>query len=271
MDLVFRNAPLVEIVSELRWQPAPGEIVEPIQATPGSLVPPFMLGTNNLETFFHRFGGELYQRGFQLTERLYPAGFPTPLGQVSCRYRSNDPAKATILYQVGAGIFSANATPPYRSWSIFAPEVRLGVEILLQTRDESEKELRFHALSLRYINAFRSNLIGGRNALAFLKEVLNIELSVPNSILKHVTPGAVYNPYLALGLPVSGGSLQMKIGEANIAGTMGMLLDMIFTSTDPIEPVADPIMSRFDAARAIIHDVFVNLTESIRDKMEPEH
>lgn len=269
MDIVFRNAPLVEIIAELRWQPA--ELVSPMPQTPGVFQPAFIVGANVLESFFHRFGGELYKRGFQSTERVFPAGFPAPLGQVSCRYRNNQPEKSTILYQVGAGVFSANATPPYRSWSNFAPEVRAGVEILLQTRDESEKALPFQPLSLRYIDVFRSDLIGERNALAFLQDILAIELRLPNSILKHVTPGAAYNPYLGLRLPVSGGALQMNIGEATVAGNLGMLLDTAFMSADGIPADTDAIMSRFDAAHEIIHDIFINITERIRDRMEPEH
>lgn len=125
MSATFENAPLVEIIAEIRWNPQ----MVPLQTVSGhgpAAAPVMALNTNAFDEFFMRFGGEVYQKGFEQSERLVPSGFPMMLFQPVYRYRKSASADASVLYQVGPGLFSANAIPPYKSWDTFSPTVERG-------------------------------------------------------------------------------------------------------------------------------------------------
>lgn len=116
MEITFRNAPLAEVVVELRWQPTQVGII-PFQ-TPGTPQPSVIVGTTELENFYADFANNIAKHGFVRSERLIPSGMPAIQGQAVLRFRSTLPDKTGVLYQVGPGMFSANAIPPYRSWRI---------------------------------------------------------------------------------------------------------------------------------------------------------
>ncbi len=76
MVTTFENAPLVEIIAELRWSPEKalnqveighGTVVRTLKTTDPASVH---------EQFFSRFSDEISKSGFTRTERLLPAGFP---------------------------------------------------------------------------------------------------------------------------------------------------------------------------------------------------
>src|ERR1700679_367307 len=117
VSISFRKAPLVEIVVDLRWRP----VVQPVPTQPVGPQPTAsaFLPTPQIENLIHRFGGEVYKRGFQRAERLVPSGLFVLPGQPLSRFKKAD--VDNVLYQIGVGMFSANAVPPYRSWEQFTP------------------------------------------------------------------------------------------------------------------------------------------------------
>jgi len=268
MGLSFRKAPLVEIIAELRWQPSYPSLPIPQQlgAQPAPLL---FLGTNQLENFLHRFGSEVYSRGFQRTERLIPGGIPFWQGQAVSRFKATAP-ETNILYQIGVGLFSANGTPPYRSFETFAPVVENGVDALLKSREEKEQSTPFNPVSLRYIDAFGPDLTGGRDATSFLADVLGIHISLPEATGKYALPGKPPKPFLMFAIPVTNGTLQINTGEAVVAGRTVVLLDMTFATQTPVSPSKVAIMESLNQAHSVIHDVFMNMSEPVRSLMEPE-
>lgn len=97
MTVTFRNAPLVELIAELRW----GDTV-PTQPN----APLLIQGMGpDLDQFFMRFGGEVYQHGFQRAERLVPPGFPIFPFQPVFRYHKDAAADNSMLFQVGSGLY----------------------------------------------------------------------------------------------------------------------------------------------------------------------
>jgi len=268
MDESFRNAPLLELIAELRWQPPYPTL--PV-AQPGvQIAVPVGLGTLQIDNFLHQFGGEVYKRGFQRMERVYPSGLPVVQGQTIARYRSDAPGSTTIIYQVGAGLFSANAVAPYRTWKHFRPAVESGVEVLLQTREQNERTIPFNPVSLRYIDSFKSDLSGGRDVAEFLSEVLKIELKLPEAISHHLASGKSAKPYMMLAVPTSTGMLRINVGEALVNGETTILLDITFSAEAPVNPEKTAIMDAFDLAHSIIHRTFMQLTAPIHDLMQLE-
>jgi uncharacterized protein (TIGR04255 family) len=268
MSESFRNAPLLELIAEVRWQP-PYATVPTVQ--PGVQVSlPIGFGSIQIDNFLHQFGGEVYKRGFQRMERVYPSGLPIVQGQTIARYRSDSPDSKTVIYQVGAGLFSANAIAPYRTWNHFRPKVETGIEVLLATREESEKTVPFNPVSLRYIDSFKSDLSGGRDVAGFLSEVLKIHVNLPNAISQHLAAGKSPKPYVMLAIPSEKGILRLNVGEALVNGENTILLDMTFSTESPIMPEKSAIMNAFDTAHSIIHKTFVELTSPIHDLMQLE-
>jgi uncharacterized protein (TIGR04255 family) len=233
-------------------------------------MPAVFLGGVQIENFLHRFGSEVYKRGFQLTERLAPSGLPLVQNQVISRFRSNDPQLTTVLYQVGLGIFSANATPPYRSWDDFAPRVEDGIAVLLQVRDSEEQATAFKPVTLRYINAFGPELTGGREAGAFLAEVLKIQLNLPEVITEDTSPGASVSPFIRVTVPKANGVLHVNAGGGVANGVPAIIFDTTFSSTDATAPTTSALMGALHSAHQLLHDMFMQLTEPIRELMQPE-
>ncbi|QDQ85801.1 TIGR04255 family protein [Paraburkholderia megapolitana] len=263
----FENAPLIELVAELRWG-APA--VVPLSAIAS---PPFATAHANLntelDTFVDQFGRNIAGAGYVLTERLLPLGVSYIPFQPSHRFRRADASEGTSLFSLGVGIFSANITPPYKTWESFRPIVKLGVEALLKSRSEDATKLPFVTVSLRYLNAFHSNLTRGQSAMEFM-ETLGIRFSLPESLQARVDKSRAIKPMLLLSVPISGNRvMNMNVGDAVLNGQSAVLMDNVVASKEPVDPTVDAVMAEFDAAREVIHDVFVQSTKPIVDLLAP--
>jgi uncharacterized protein (TIGR04255 family) len=265
----FAKAPLVEIVAELRWQPS--QLQTPL--SPAGAGPPLLtgvfIGDTKLEEFFLGFASQVNKLGFPRAERLIPSGVPLIPFQPVWRFRKSD-EKGTVLYQIGPGLFSANAVPPYRSWRDFSPSVKSGVEALLQTRAEAEKSSSFFSAVLRYINGFDSELTQGREVGSFMADVLKIEIKVPNAIRKHMLESSAIKPALVLAVPIVGATMTVNIAEAQVSGKPAILMDSNVASRLELAADVDLIMERFHRAREVLHEMFMELTEPIHPLMRPE-
>jgi uncharacterized protein (TIGR04255 family) len=134
--MLFSNPPLIELIAELRW--IPGQISPPVPeaAAPGTIQLPLV--PQYVEQTFSNFSNQVAQRGFGMSERLVPVGFPYFPLSVVYRFRKAPSQQENFLYQIGPGVFSANAVPPYRDWESFRPIVQEGVQALLASRHDSE-------------------------------------------------------------------------------------------------------------------------------------
>lgn len=266
MNTTFNNAPLVEIVAELRWTPTSQHMLTP----QSNGIVPSIFDSNAFEEFFMRFGGICYSDGFQRAERLVPSGFPAILGQPVFRYKKGAEEVRSELYQVGPGLFTANATPPYKSWVEFSPVVKSGVDALLLARNQTEQEVAFSKVSLRYIDAFGPNLTKGMPLEDFVSEVLGFKVDLPKSVSSLVTDGQKAKVFVQLNFATRNGmSVNVTVGEGQANNSPVVVLDTTVTSINPVEPNAGSVMTALDAARTIIHDMFIELTKSIRNEMNP--
>jgi uncharacterized protein (TIGR04255 family) len=262
MTTSFSNAPLVELIAELRWdskQPAlQGASVA--QSAPTQLM---LLGDpTGLEEFFLEFGRHVYDVGFPVAERLVPHGFPMIAQQPAYRFRPFN--RQSNLYQVGPGLFTANAIPPYQTWAEFRPVIANGVNALLKARVESEKEKPITTTSLRYIDAFGGSLIEGHDTASFLEKVLGFKLTLPPALSGLIPPSRREKPTLQLQLPMDDNVvMQLLLGEGLANGQPAFILDTSMVVTRTIEPSTDDIMQCLDRSHAVIHDVFLELTKPI--------
>lgn len=271
MAISFAKAPLVELIAELRWVPTtPSGQPIPQGPDPGNPLQPVLLLTDTkFEEFFMRLGGELFQVGFQRSERLVPPGFPSVPHQPIVRYRSDKAPNKSVLYQIGSGVFSVHGVPPYQSWKEFAPSVKSGVEALLRTRQAAVIQPPFIQVSLRYIDFFGEELIGGRTVKGFLSEVLGISLGLPDAVTKLSASKEMRSLFLKFVLPVSIGTFTGSVGDAKANNVDGIVLDTTVTSVGEVPADIDAILGMFNSAHEIIHNTFIELTSPIHKRMEP--
>src|SRR5215467_7083272 len=256
----YRYPPLVELIAELRWgSPLPA-------AQPRNVI---VLATGTHEEFFMRFGSRVGALGYQQIERLVPPGFPALPSQAIYRFRKTAPEQGTTLYQVGTGVFSANITPPYRSWQEFQPVVEGGVHILLETRNPAEKELSFSSASLRYIDAFGKQLTEGRSTAAFIRDVLGFELQPPAAVCDEVAPSAEIRPTIQVQVPLkSGQQMSLALGEGSVSGEDAVVMDITVSSEGSIPANTSEIMTLFQSAHDVCHRVFVGTTGKLSHIMQ---
>jgi uncharacterized protein (TIGR04255 family) len=266
MTATYANAPLVEIVAELRWQSRSA------LAMPASSGGTFQFrrspsAENAAEEFFMNFAAAVFQNGFQRSERVLPVGLPIPLHQVALRFKKED---AKEVLQVGPGIFTANAVPPYKSWDQFAPSVRSGIECLLRARPDAEKDAPFDAVTLRYINAFNESHTGGMPLRQFLRSVLGFNVSIPSVLMARATESM---PNLGLGIQLQLENdlmMTLQVGGGVVKNQESLMYDVTVAARTPGTPDVESLMRILTNARSVIHETFEALVAPIVDNLEPE-
>jgi uncharacterized protein (TIGR04255 family) len=267
MPVIFANPPLVELIAEFKWSPSNTLNMQAGLSSVPQVVP--FIGGSKLEEFFMRLGGELYQLGFQMSERLVPPGFPALPNQAIVRFRSNDPSKSSVLYQVGPGILTVNATPPYRTWREFLPHVERGLRTLLNCRSDSERDQPFTEVSLRYIDLFGDDLTQGKSVVSFMSEVLGISVALPDAIRNLGKSSEVSSLNLIFVLPIPPGTLTLTVADGKAGNRSGVVLITGVTSKHAWQANLDTLMSWLFEAHDIIQDVFMKMTRPIHHLMKP--
>jgi len=259
----FDNPPLVELVAELRWR----DVSLPPGLPQGLPFPPFQ---EAFEKQLPAMSSALAGKGYGASERLIPVGFPVPPETPIIRYRYSggeaESQRNSIMFQLGAGLFTVNAVQPYKSWDEFSPVVADGVKVLLETQ---KNNIEGYSLLLRYFDAFEENLTGELSHIDFITRVFGFTFEAPGFLKKHSTTGVVAVPTLQTSIPLGFGNLQMQMVQGEIQGRPAYILENVVAIDGLASANVDEILGKFSEARNIIHDVFINLTASIRDKMKP--
>jgi uncharacterized protein (TIGR04255 family) len=260
----FENAPLVELIAELRWMA--GAIAPQGQPQPATII----FAPNQNEAFFMRFGSKIGAIGYGLIDRIVPAGFPPMPFQATYRFRKNPPEEGTTIYQIGNGVFSANITPPYHSWAQFRPVVQTGVEILIETRDPPEAATPFATATLRYVNAFGSKFTEGRSIADFARDVLGFTIDPPPVVRAEIASGVPIRHTLQMLIPLSSGQqMSLILAEGIVNNEQSVIMDISVIAQQPIVVAKDNVMEAFDKAHDIVHRVFVGSTEKLSHIMGP--
>ena len=266
MPVSFDRAPLVELIAECRWGSQP---IFDVAANPQPVQLLNFAGGTKIEEFFMQLGGELYQAGFQRSERLIPSGFPLLPNQPVVRYRSNATPTSSILYQAGGGIFSVHAVPPYRSWNEFLPFVEIGINALLKSRSESYSNQPITSLTLRYIDLFDRDLTQGLSVLRFMSEVLGISVGIPESLVAVSQTKEPSSVNVAIVLPIERGSISVNVADGMAANRPGIIMNTAVTAKEPLAAEIGAIVDFLKVAHDIIHGIFIKMTSPIRQAMRP--
>lgn len=260
----FENAPLVELIAELRWEAGARMPDRPPQRAP------VIFASTQNEEFFMQFGSRVGAIGYGRIERLLPPGFPAMPFQVTYRFRKNAPEQGTTIYQIGAGVFSANITPPYQSWADFRPVVQKGVELLLETRNASASTTPFTAATLRYIDAFGSKFTEGRSIGVFARDVLGFTIDPPPAVRAELAPNEQPKPSLQLLIPLASGQrMSLSLAEGIVSNENAVVMDLSVDAKEAVQANIDEVMNVFDSAHDVIHRVFVGVTKNLSHILKP--
>lgn len=265
MSVTYKNPPLVEIITELRWGPPAQEVRDGNRAV-------FRLRGFNAkdEEVFMHFAAIAAQNDYSRLERLVPAGIPFPVNQVVCRFRPTDPTRPSPMFQIGAGIFAANGVPPYRSWETFVPEVRRGVGMLFESHDRAGLPKPPIAQALvRYIDVFQHDLTIGKDPSEFTRDVLGLRVELPKGVTDLVIDRDRTNVSTQIEMPIALGAMKISIGPTFKGNERGVMLDTSVLVTRDIGPDVDRAIGVLTEARGVVHNMFQSMTERIRAEMQP--
>ncbi len=261
----FEAPPLIELIAEFRWLPT-NALGEPVTTD-------FALGRSGprTEAFYESVRSTLARAGFNASERIIPVDFIHPPYQAVVRYRRSDDQDLPVIFQVGVGLFSVHALPPYKNWEAFRPKVELGINALMQARgaDPLSVPTAFTGISLRYINAFGPELMGGKSKGQFASEVLGVKVALPPSIATQIPNSQSVEVGLSISAPTGDGlTLGLGIGS-NSKLPHSLIVDISSATKNQVGWDASRAIGVLDSAHDSIRKSFVGMTESLHQQMKP--
>lgn len=244
----FKNPPVIEVVSAVQWQPS---------------LKPFSLPDATLNKLLSDFTNKVAELDFCQSERLIPAGVPIMPLQPVIKY-SKIKGK-TYFYQLGDGIFSAHAIQPYESWQEFKPVVKSGLELLISLMPKEYNP--FESASLRYIDAFKKDMLGNIKPYEFISIILKVE---PPKYLKDkssVNLPSIQDIVIATQLKNNMNLLTIarEVIDSNSKEHM-IILDNTVTANGKLD-VATNIIDSMNEAHGIISDIFIEITKPIHENL----
>ena len=177
---------------------------------------------------------------------MLPPGIPIALHQPALRFRQE---QNSALFQLGLGLFSANALQPYNSWIDFRPIVQQGVAAMLKARVESDRCVPFSLHSLRYIDAFGADLLGEQSVAQFLRKTLGFAVSLPDPVSSLIADADNIKSHLQFAAPIkdTNKTLNLSIGEGMLptAPSSPALIMEITVTEQSVAANEDAIMRIF--------------------------
>jgi uncharacterized protein (TIGR04255 family) len=246
----FENPPIVELIAELRWLP-PGVHMA---ADAGNVeVPPAFFAAGQPDSMYMTFGARVSPHGYTQFERLTPSGMPPiPFQPVHRFSKPQTQAGDTSIFQLGPGVFSAHATPPYKSWADFRPGLELGVASLIASRSEQERTQTFISATVRYIDGFTAEFLANATIPTFMAKTLGFDLAIPRAISALLEEGKEIVPQLRLNFPITGGfRMSLALADGNVRNQSALIMDSSISTGAQVAPDATEVMRALDAAHAV--------------------
>lgn len=261
-EMLYANAPLVEVIAEIRWKTIK------LTAIPNGGVDPYY------EVFLQAFRSKAKELGFAFEEKVVPDEVPREFlaGQVTTRFRP-EPNKWPV-FQVGPGIFTANVIPPYDGWTSFAPTVNRGIQAMLDCYPESGKLLVLERMSLKYIDAFTASH-SRRDSWSFLSQGIQHKVTPPPALsaldwIDGTPRDVTLNMEYAVSKPEKSVlASQISSGKANGVDATIFTLDMILPKIERTLNV-DTIIQWYSDAHGALSEAFgAIISDDVRNAMGP--
>lgn len=253
-DFVYPNAPLVEIIAELRWLPTPNPAIGPH---------PLLGGPTDFVT---HFAEKLKSQGYVIEERLMPPMVPAQLlshipflrhvAMVRLRKNPNE----WPVFQCGPGLVTVNQVPPYDGWANFRPCIDLAYATMMTSHVAVGSEAGNLSLTLRYIDAFRASH-GMNSPAAFIRDHLGFAAPLPAVFLDLVegdSERALQTGAVVLNL--SGEhqeTARLEVNVGTVEGKPAVVTDWSITAPHfSVAPNQENVAGWFDKAHMAIRRMF---------------
>lgn len=256
-DYVYEDAPLVEVIAEVRWQ------LLPIASMPGAALDPLF------ERCHQELLKNLEKNGFPYLERLVPPEVPHEMLSGKPIFRCRRAAESWPLVQLGPGILTINITPPYEGWA----EFRSSIETAIRSADKAfgfdSNFLAIENCEVRYIDAF-TKLHGMHDPISFLVDDLSMQISPPTKVIEKLkSDGASVLPSVNFRFPVKDRDNDFIILSASNGSSNNMdavIYDLRMLHSGPSKEVqsADQVLTWMDDAHEHLHIAF---EESVSAKL----
>lgn len=169
-DFLYENAPLIEVIAEIRWA------LQDVMGSSGIQIDP------HFTAFSEDFEKAAAQLGFTHSEKLIPDNVPIEIVSNSVVHRYRKQPNEWPCMQIGPGVATANIVPPYQGWNEFRPHVQTMIDLLMRSYPLPERYLKINLLELRYIDGFRK-IHGMVTPTTFARDNLQIRYELPQELL----------------------------------------------------------------------------------------
>lgn len=268
-DFLYENAPLIEVIAEMRWA------MTPLASMPGNFIDPYFDATSEE---FIRLAKE---SGFGAVERLVPEPIPLELVAGQPIYRFRQKSERWPLYQLGPGVFTANIIPKYSGWAAFRAVISEGLSLLEKSFPNPDKLLRVEATDLRYVDAFtEAHGLEKENFSQFAEEHLGLKLVLRDGLLDTFAASsesavAVVEFRVSAKSPANT-DLIIKASpgrktENNGIDVPALIVELRAASKPPKQAFArDKITDWMDEAHELLRNSFEHMSsEHLKEKMGP--
>ena len=247
-DFVYSTPPLIEVISEVRWE------TTPVAAIPGASIDPHFL------VFNKKFSDRLKKIGFGYVQRLVPEEVPIELTSGNPIFRFRKAKNAWPLYQNGPGLFTANIIPPYKGWKEFKKFLDEGLTHLYSSYPMPNEYLRIKRLELRYMDAFQVQHGAIKRYSEFLEDHLGIVLRLPNLSDKEAMAASLIGDiHIPLPNMKSLGIISIKPGQITQKDKKNeaIIMELIIRKNEfPPQFNKRNIVSWFDKGHSLLHKWF---------------
>jgi uncharacterized protein (TIGR04255 family) len=173
------NAPLAEVVFELRWALQGAENMLPVLYSDPGLIP-----------LIEKFTSRIRRAGFPVLKDMTRPQETGAYGVVRRFYKDGE--SAFPIVQIGPGIFASNQSSDYE-WSLFKKQTLAAMHHVLSSYPSLDGfPLRPTQIELRYIDVFDKSLLGKAALFHF---------SEHGTSLKFVLPSMLTDPKIFAGDP----------------------------------------------------------------------
>jgi uncharacterized protein (TIGR04255 family) len=261
----FAKPPIIELIAEFRWLPVTADGIEVTNLNA------LMFNGPEAEGFYNQFGAILAVGGFGKSERLVPPTFPSPIYNPLIRFSRPNESIPTAIIQVGPGILSVHALPPYEDWESFRPIILQALGALLDSRKPSNRSRIFTRVMLRYIDVFGPELSNGLSVGNFIRDVLGVTMVFPSAIVDEAPD--VNSAGFGLSVNTKTRSnMDLTFACAPHPGQPDgatVLMDTSVGTSNHVSWDQDSPMNALDTAHESIRRLFMGLTKPISKAMQP--
>lgn len=231
----LKNAPLLEVIFELRWNITNQADLGKVQYLHGDLY-------------------ALLKDDFPVRESLIPAGFPSNLLVNSPSYRFRRKENGYPLFQIGPGILSLNTTDEFYEWEEYFSWCKALLSAFLKVYPY-DKEESFRA-GLIYIDFFKLD-IAKQNILDFVNKNLSMELKQRFYKTTHLPKSLNFSTSFQTNL----GQLSVALNTGkNSKQDDGLVLQTTLSSSD-FQPDTSQIVDWLENSHEFSSNLFKEMTK----------